>query len=341
MRLRLLAAVFAALTGGPASADAVSDFYASHPITFVVGFPPSGGYDASARVLAAHIRKHIPGNPNTITQNMPGAGSLVAANNVYTSLPRDGTVIGIFADSAPLAPLWKMKGALFDATAINWLGSIASRGTGIGYVRADGPTKTIEDAKRREVVVGGTGPNDSSSIYPRLLNELIGTKFRVVQGYRGGPEVDLAIERGELEGRLGTSWLFLNHDRPDWVKTGFVRVIVQLSLIRNPILKDVPIVTELVSNEEDRKIMELAFGIHRFLRVFSLAPGVPADRLAALRAAFDKTMEDPAFLADVKARLAEPLEAVGWKDISDYIKSAYATPPAIVERAARIMDVEN
>ena len=162
-----------------------------------------------------------------------------------------------------------------------------------------------------------------------------------MQGYRGGPEVDLAIERGELEGRLGTSWLFLNHDRPDWVKTGFVRVIVQLSLIRNPILKDVPIVTELVSNEEDRKIMELAFGIHRFLRVFSLAPGVPADRLAALRAAFDKTMEDPAFLADVKARLAEPLEAVGWKDISDYIKSAYATPPAIVERAARIMDVEN
>ncbi len=331
----------AASVGCRAQADAISDFYSSHPVTFVVGFPPSGGYDASARVLAAHIRKHIPGTPNTIVQNMPGAGSLVAANNVYNTLPRDGTVIGIFADAAPLAPLWKIKGALYDATAVNWLGAIASRGTGIGYVRHDSPIKSIEDARRREVVVGATGPNDSSSIYPRLLNELTGTKFRIVQGYRGGPEVDLAIERGELDGRLGTSWLFLNHDRPDWVKTGFVRVIVQLSLSRNPILKDIPIVTDLAANEEDRQVMQLIFGIHRFLRLFSLAPGVPADRLAALRRAFDATMTDPAFLADVKTKLAEPLEVATWNDVSDFIRDAYATPKAVVDRTARMMEAEN
>lgn len=329
------------LTGNFARADAVADFYSAHPVTFIVGFPPSGGYDASARVLATHMRRHIPGRPNIVVQNMPGAGSLVAANNVYNSMTRDGTVIGIFADAAPLAPLWKVKGALFDATTVNWLGSIASRGTGVAYVRTDSSIKSIEEAKMREVVVGATGPNDSSSIYPRLLNEIIGTKFRVVQGYRGGPEIDLAIERGELDGRLGTSWLFLNHDRPDWVKNGYVRIIIQLSLMRNPALKDIPIVTDLVKSEEDRQIMELAFGIHRFLRVFSLASGVPADRLHALRQAFDDTMKDPAFIADAKAKLAEPLEVVGWRDITDYMRAVYATPRAIVDRTAKIMDIDN
>ena len=329
------------LTGNFARADAVADFYSAHPVTFIVGFPPSGGYDASARVLATHMRRHIPGRPNIVVQNMPGAGSLVAANNVYNSMTRDGTVIGIFADAAPLAPLWKVKGALFDATTVNWLGSIASRGTGVAYVRTDSSIKSIEEAKMREVVVGATGPNDSSSIYPRLLNEIIGTKFRVVQGYRGGPEIDLAIERGELDGRLGTSWLFLNHDGPDWVKNGYVRIIIQLSLIRNPALMDIPIVTDLVKSEEDRQIMELAFGIHRFLRVFSLASGVPADRLHALRQAFDDTMKDPAFIADAKAKLAEPLEVVDWRDITDYMSAVFATPRAIVDRTAKIMDIDN
>ncbi len=336
-----IASVFiAVIASQAASADPVEDFYKAHPITIVVGFPTSGGYDASARVLAQHMRKHIPGRPNIVVQNMPGAGSLVAANNVYNSMPRDGTVIGIFADSAPLAPLWKMKGALFDATNINWLGSIASRGTGIAYVRSDSPIKSIEDARRREVVVGATGPHDSSAVYPRLLNELAGTKFRIVQGYRGGPEVDLAIERGEIEGRLGTSWLFLNHDRPDWVKTGYVRVIAQLSLAANPALPGVPVVTDLVSSNDERQIMQLVFGIHRFLRVFSLAAGVPADRLAALRSAFDRTMEDPEFIADAKAKLAEPVEVAGWREISDYIRAAYATDKAIVERTAKMMEAD-
>lgn len=323
-----------------ALADAVEDFYKSKTISIVVGFPTSGGYDASARVLAQHMRKHIPGNPNIVVQNMPGAGSLVAANAVYNSMPKDGTVIGIFADSAPQAPLWKIKGALFDATKINWLGSIASRGTGIAYVRADSPTKTFADAQKRETVVGATGPHDSSAIYPRLLNELTGTKFRIVQGYRGGPEVDLAIERGELEGRLGTSWLFLNHDRPDWVKTGYVRIIMQLSLTANPALPGVPIVTDFARTPEDKQIMQLVFGIHRFLRVFSLAAGVPEDRLAALRVAFDKTMEDPEFIADAKQKLAEPLEVARWKEIEDYIRAAYATDPAIVARTAKLVDAE-
>jgi tripartite-type tricarboxylate transporter receptor subunit TctC len=343
LRLWMLAAsaCTAAATPFCAIADPVADFYQTHPITIVVGFPPSGGYDASARILALHMRKHIPGTPNIIVQNMPGAGSLVAANNVYNSLPRDGTVIGIFADAAPLAPLWKIKGALYDPAAINWLGSMASRGTGIALVRSDTPIRTIDDARKREVLVGATGPNDSSSLYPRMLNDLAGTKFRIVQGYRGGPEVDLAIERGELEGRLGTSWLFLNHDRPDWVKTGFVRIILQLSLVHNPALADVPIVTDLAANDEDRQIMQLIFGVHRFLRVFSLAPGVPADRLQALRAAFDKTMTDPAFIADSQAKLAEPLEVASWQEVTGYVRAAYATPAAVVERTARMMESEN
>jgi tripartite-type tricarboxylate transporter receptor subunit TctC len=335
----LMAAVMG--SAAPAAADPIADFYQTHPITIVVGFPPSGGYDASARVLALHLRKHIPGAPNIVVQNMPGAGSLVAANNVYNTLPRDGTVIGIFADASPLAPLWKVKGALYDATMINWLGSIGSRGTGIALVRSDSPIHSIDDARKREVLVGGTGPNDSSTIYPRLLNELAGTKFRVVQGYRGGPEVDLAIERGELEGRLGTSWLFLNHDRPDWVKTGFVRIILQLSLVRNPALANVPIVTDLATDDEDRQIMQLVFGVHRFLRAFSLAPGVPADRLQALRRAFDETITDPDFIADCKAKLAEPLEVASWQELADYVRAAYATPAPVVERTRKMMESEN
>ena len=315
-------------------------FFAGKTMTFVVGFVSGASMDATARVLAMHMTKHIPGNPKFIIQNMPGAGSLVAANHVFNVAPKDGTVIGLFSETIPLAPLWKLKGTQYDPRQVGWIGSTSGRPTALVLVRSDAPATTIDGAKNVEIVVGATGPGTPSAAYPRLLNALLGTKFRVVLGYSGGPAVNLAIERNELQGLMGWSWASLNNEKPDWVATKFVTVMAQLARKPNPGLAGVPLIVDLAQTPEDRKVMDLVFRSQEMNRPFAVAPGIPADRLKALRDAFDATMTDPSFVEDATKSLPDPLEVTNWKEMTDYVEQGYSTSPETIERISKIMALE-
>jgi len=340
--VRLLAVMTALVLLGACQPQAVNDeqsaedFYRGKTVTILTGFSPGGGYDDAARVMARFLGKYIPGNPSVIVQNMPGAGGLVAANHLYNSAPADGTMIGLMADTAPLAPLWRPEAARFDSRDITWIGSMGPRGTSMVLVRSDAPATTIEEAKTAVDLIGATGPDSSTSAYALMLNELIGTKFKVILGYAGGSEIMLAMERGEVHGRTGYDWLSLNRDHPNWVRDKFVTVMVQLALKPNPLLPGVPVIVDLVKTEDDRRIVELVFGAGDFSRGFSAPPNLPPKQLAALRQAFKATMEDPEFRA-MAGKVIPRLEYAPPEAIEAFVQKAYATPKPILERAAKFV----
>ncbi len=327
-----LVTIFLAL---PASAHAQepASFYKGKTISIVVGYKPGGGYDQSARFLAKHFGRFIPGNPTVIVRNMPGAGTVVAANYVNNTAPKDGTIIGLYADLLPLAPLLQVKGIKFHPKDFGWLGSMASRGTPVVVVRSDAPATTIEAARKTEILMGSSGM-DATRAYPLLLNETLGTKFKVVMGYNGGTsEIDLAIERGEIHGRGSADWFTIREHRKQWLEKKLVKIMMQMSLKANPDLKGVPLAIDLATNARDKQLMELMFGTAEYFRAFSVAKGVPADRLAALRKAFDDTAKDPAFIKDWKVQFAAGVDYSSYKEIEDFVKRAYSFPPDVAERA--------
>jgi len=335
--------VFAACIGvsigvGPARAESVAEFYKGKPISVVIGYPPGGGFDLTARLLIRHMPQHLPGRPTIIAKNMPGAGSLRAANYLYGVAPKDGTEFGIIGPSVPFGPLWSRDGVSFEAAKFNWLGSL-DRWTSIAFVWHTVNVQTIEAAMRSEVVVGATGAADMTVTFPRLTNALLGTKFRVVSGYQGTPDLSLAIERGEVQGRLGWCWDCLKLDKPDWVKEKKIRVLLQFALKKDPELMDVPLVMDLAKSEADRQIMQLAFGNLEMARPFLAPPGVPAERVAALRAAFEATAQDPAFLVEAR-KLNIAINMARSQEIEKLLRDVYATPQPIVERAAKIINGE-
>lgn len=320
----------------PARAETgVADFYKSNPISIVVGYAPGGGYDATARLLARYMGRHIPGNPSIVIRNMPGAGTVVAANFVYNTAPRDGTVLGMYADILPVAPLLGVKGALFDPRQFTWLGSLASRGTPIVILHKDAPAKTFADLLTTEVLIGASGP-DATSSYALLLNETLGTKMKVIQGYRGGTaEIELAIQRGEVHGRASAEWERVK--TADWAKNGGINVIVQMSLKRHPELMNVPLALDLAKTEGDRQVMELILGTNQFFRAFSGPPGVPADRLAALREAFLKLTADKDFVADFGTGQFGVLDFELPAEIDAFLARIYAFPPDVLKRASKFI----
>jgi len=319
--------------------ESVETFYRGKTLTIVVGSSVGGGYDNTARLVARHLGRHIPGNPSFIVENMPGAGSVLAANHVYNSAPKDGTVLGIFVDSVPLSPLWKQEGTRYDPREVGWLGSLASRAySSVVIMRSDAKVKSFADAKKMETALGSAGgPYSTTTIYPWLLNELVGTKFKIIYGYPGGAEVMLALERGEIEGYAGMNWHSLKKERPAWVENKFVIPIVQMTLESDPALPHVPLAIDDVHNEIDRQVMELALGLLRFARVFSVAPGIPQDRLAALRKAFDDMTKDPEFAAEADKVLLEGLTPSSHQAIEQFIREAYAVPEEVRSRAAKYM----
>lgn len=330
-----MAAFTAALLFGPTQAHAqdAAAFYKGKTISIVVGYKPGGGYDQSARILARHFGAHIPGSPAVIVRNMPGAGTVVAANYVTNTAPKDGSVIGLYADLLPLAPLLQVKGIKFHPKDFGWLGSMASRGTPVVVVRRDAPATTLDAARRTEILMGSSGM-DATRAYPLLLNETLGTKFKVVMGYNGGTsEIDLAIERGEIHGRGSADWYTIREHRKQWLEKKLVTIMMQMSLKPNPDLKGVPLAIDLATNAKDKQLMELMFGTAEYFRAFSLAKGVPADRLAALRKAFDDTARDPAFIKDWKLQFAAGVDYSSYKDIEQFIARAYSFPPEVAERA--------
>jgi tripartite-type tricarboxylate transporter receptor subunit TctC len=335
---RLLALV-CLLFASPAAADPVSDFYAGRTLSLTIGYAPGGGYDSIARLLARHMGKHIPGRPTFIVRNMPGGGGLIAANALYNIGTRDGSELAIFADTIPFAPLWNTAGAQFDPTKFHFLGSLDRREAGVALAWRASGVQTIEDARTRTVTVGSTGTHDITSVAPRLLNTLAGTRFKIVGGYRGIPEGSLAMERGEIDGWQGWCWPCLKDTKPEWISRNSILPLVQFGRERHADLPNVPTIYELATNDDDRRIMRLVFTSDVMSRFVVVGPGAPADRVEALRKAFDSTMSDPDFRADaLKSNI--PLHPANAQAVEALIRDAYATPPTLLARARAIVNGE-
>jgi tripartite-type tricarboxylate transporter receptor subunit TctC len=313
----------------PARAEPVADFYAHHSLNLLVGFPAGAAYDIYARLLARHLGDHVPGQPSVVVTNMPGASSLVLTNFLANAAPKDGSVVGAVIERVGLEPLIDPANARFDGRAFGWIGSLL-KVTEVCMFWGAAPAKTIEDAKREEVIVGASGSSGGSALAARVLNAFVGTKFKIIGGY-GGPELFLAMERGETEGRCGMSWGGLKAARPDWLADGKLNIVVQMAMQKDPELAGVPLITDLVQSNSDKDALRYLYATGEMGRPFVAPPGVPDDRIAALRAAFDATVADPAFIADAKRANLE-ISAVPGTRVQEIVQKLYETPRSIIDR---------
>jgi tripartite-type tricarboxylate transporter receptor subunit TctC len=307
-----------------AGADPVADFYKGKTIRMIISGSPGGTYDSDGRAVARHISKHIPGNPTVQPENMLGASGRVAANYIYNGAPRDGTVIAILQQSVPLGQALGEKGIQYDAGRLNWLGSPVRPDETLVVWHTTG-VKSIEDAKKKEVIIGATSPTGMNYLYPKLANELLGTKFKIVTGYPGGTPIMLALERGEVEGRGSNPWSDWKVRKPDWVRDKKIVPLMQMSLFKHPDLPDVPLMVDLAPNATARSVFELVTITGELGRPFLTSPDVPADRLKALRDAFDATMKDPEFLAEA-AKNKKEIHPIGWEEMTELVHKVLAAP---------------
>jgi tripartite-type tricarboxylate transporter receptor subunit TctC len=314
-----------------AKADAVADFYHGRTVTLFVGYSVGGGYDNYARVLARHLGNHIPGNPSVLPQNMPGAGSLRALNYLYNAAPKDGSAIGTFGRGLAMEPLIGSSPTQFDARKLLWLGSGSDEISLCGTWHAS-RVKSWNDMQTVPFTVGGEGSGSDPDIFAAMMKNVFGVKLRIVSGYPGSAEVALAVERGEVDGRCGWSLSSLRQMRPDWLATRQFKPIVQLNLTKSPELPEVPAITELATSETQRQILKLVLSRQSMARPFAAPPGLPADRAAALRAAFDRTMADQEFIAEAKAAGLE-VNPVSGVEIERLVGELYQTPPDVVAKA--------
>ena len=314
----------------PVCADSVSDFYHGKTVSLLVGFGPGGGYDITARALSRHIGRHIPGEPNVVVRNVPGAAGLVLANSIYNVSPRDGTEMGTFNRTIPLDPMLDGTKAHFDPLKFSWIGSTSNEvSTCVAWHTAS--VSTIEQAMQTELVVAGTGPAADAVMYPRLLNDIIGTKFRLVTGYQGSADSIMAMERGEAQSFCAWTWGSIVSSHPTWLRDGTIKVLVQFGLRKHPDHPDIPLVLDLAKTEKDRQALELMMSPLLFARPFAAPPGIPAVRLAALRKSFDETIKDPLFIADAEKQGLE-IDLVTGKEIDQTLEKLYKTPPDVIER---------
>ena len=329
--LGAIGVLFGAALPQPVQAESVADFYKGKTITLYIGYSAGGGYDTYARTIGRVIGRHIPGNPKVIAKNKPGAGSLKLTNELYNSLPKDGTVIGTFGRGMVMEPLFGNKKARFDPSKFTWLGS-ANNEVSVCIAWHESPIQTLNDFLTMPMIVGGTGPGADTDVFPKVLNNIIGTKLRLVTGYPGGNDINLAIERGEVQGRCGYSWSSLKSRFPKWLTGKKVQILLQMSTAKHPDLPDVPFVMDLAKTDRDRKVLELIFARQAWGRPFVAPPGVPADRAKALQAAFMATMKDADFLADAKKQKLE-IAPISGEKINQLIAALYASPKDLVEAA--------
>jgi tripartite-type tricarboxylate transporter receptor subunit TctC len=333
-----LAIVVAVVFLWPATsaAQSIEAFYRGKAITMLIGSAVGGGYDIYGRVFARHMSRHIPGNPTIIVKNMPAAAGLAAASALYATADKDGSVIAAFTNGAAMDPLFGNPGARFDAQKFNWLGSIGKL-QNVCATWHESPVKTIEVTRAREVIVAAAGATSNTAIVPKTLNALLGTRFKVIGGYDAGTGLTLAMERGEAEGICGLSWSTIKVSRPHWIRDKLLNVIVQMGLTKLADLPDVPSALDLVTDPENKQVLELILIRQEAGRPFAAPPDVPADRVAALRQAFEATLVDPEFRAEAeKAQLEiEPLTA---REIEQFLAKAYASPKPIVQRAGALVE---
>lgn len=329
--LRPALALSAALAAAPAHADTAADFYKGKTVSLVISSSSGGGYDTLGRVVARYIGNHIPGHPTVVVRNMPGAGGIVATNYLYNSAVKDGTTFGLVQNNTPFEPLFGTKEAAYDAAKFNWLGSPSSE-IGILAVWNTVPVNSIADAKTHEITVGSSGANSTPSFYARLLNATLGTKLKIVVGYPGQAEAFLAMEREEVDGYPSIFYNSLMSTKPTWVADKKIKLLVQYGAAPEPEIADVPFAPDLVSNPDDKRMLQTAFAPLALGRPFLMPPDVPADRVAILRQALADTFKDPDFLADTdKLQLGVKNPRSG-DEIAGEVARAYATPSQIVER---------
>ncbi len=335
LRFAAIIVALAALHIPAANAQSPAEFYRGKSIDLEIGYSVGGGYDLYAQLVARYLGGHIPGNPTVVAKNMEGAGSLRLANYLYAAAPRDGTVIGAISRGAAFDPLLNQPGAQFDASKFSWIGS-ANNEVSVCVALQTSGIASFDDVLTKPLTIGSTGVGDDTYQFPAVMNAVLGTKFKMVTGYPGGNDISLALERGEVQGRCGWSWSSIVATRMNWVTSKKIVVLVQMSLSKHPDLPEVPLVMDLAKTAEQRQIFKLIFARQVMGRPFVAPPGVPADRLAALRQAFDETMQDKAFLADAAAAKFE-INLVGGEQIDALVKDVYGTPPDVTKKTATIL----
>src|SRR5882757_1257399 len=335
IRSGLVALAAATLPAFPAAA---ADYFAGKSIDLLSGAPPGGGYDIYARAIARHYGRHIPGHPLIVAKNMPGAGSARAAGYISAVAPKDGTAIAAIFPGAVVGPLLDEKAeALFDPTKVLYLGT-ANNGTRVCVARKDAKLRTFDDALTNKAVFGGVSSNDSTRDYGFMHKKTTGARYDVVTGYSGTAELALAMERGEIDGACGWDWASFKSQRPDWIRDGKANVILQDGLEPNAELTrmGVPSVFNYVKSEDDRRAVELVISQQVFQRSYILPPGLPAERLDMLRAAFDATMADQQFLDDADKMRIDISPLPGTK-VQALVQKLYATPKDVILRARQII----
>jgi tripartite-type tricarboxylate transporter receptor subunit TctC len=310
------------------------DALAGKSVQMIIGFGPGGGYDLWGRTVGRHIGKHLPGNPSVIPQNMPGAGSYTAASYIFNIAPKDGTVLGIIARDAALGPLSGAAGARFDPTKLSWIGT-PTKETNVCIAYHTAQVRTVQDLFERQLIVGDTGPGTGTRSYPKVLNELLGMKFKLVGGFPASSDVFLAMERGEVEG-ICESLDSIKVRRPDWIPTKKISILFQGGAEPNPELKDIPFVLDLARAGEQKQAIEFLYAGQGIGRPFVAPPDLPADRLKMLREAFNATMTDADFVAEVK-RSKLDLEPEDGQHLAALIMKIYATPKPIVDRITSLI----
>jgi tripartite-type tricarboxylate transporter receptor subunit TctC len=321
--------------GTALSQKAAEDFYRGKKIDLIIGYSPGGTYDLYARLVARHLGNYIPGRPLIIPRNMPGAGSRAAATWVYNVAPRDGTVLAAVDQSLSLQQAAGDKRIQFDTTKFIYVGNPNVENNTTATWHSSG-IKTLDDAKRREVTMGATGGSTSSQ-YPKAMNALLGTRFKIILGYPGGNDINLAMERGEVDGRGSNSWASWKATRPHWLAENKINILVQIGLKKTPDLPAVPLLMELGGNDEDRALLRMLSASTAIGRPIFTTPDAPAERVAALRKAFDEMVRDKAFLDDARQGHFE-IDATSGEAMQKLVAEIVAIPKAQSERLKQIIE---
>lgn len=325
-------AAVALLSSQPTRADDASSFFAGKTVTLVIGLPPGGGYDAYGRLLQRHLGQHIPGSPKVVATNMPGAGSMVAANYIYNTAPSDGTAIALFSSSAAMEPLMGDKDAKFDPSKFGWVGSMAQDVAYCGVWNRPGVPTTFAQMMKKQVVIGAGGTAAITYQHPMVLRTLLGAKIKIVTGYGGTSEINLAMQRGEVEGSCG---LFSSSIEAHWaneVKSGQLKLFIQMGSKRSSEFGAIPSVYDFAKSAEDKSVLNMLFGQLLLTRPIAAPPGVPRARLAVLRKAFQDTMKDKDFLADAK-KIGVLINPATGEQVEALLQKFSAYPPQVIKKA--------
>jgi tripartite-type tricarboxylate transporter receptor subunit TctC len=315
-------------------AHAQDDFYKGKTVRLLIGQPPGGGYDTYARLFARFLPQVLPGQPQVVLQHMPGAGALVMANYLYSSqAPRDGTTIALGSGGIVTAALFGIPNARFDARRFSWIGNMNSE-IGITVAWHASPLKAAAELFERDFIAGGSGANSDSVVFPNLMNAVMGTRFKVVPGYKGMAEIVLAMERGEVQGTGNWHYSSIVFNRPDWLRDQKIRLVLQIGLRRHPQLPDVPTVLDIARTPEQKDVLQLVLAQQLIGRPIMGPPDLPAERLALLRKAFDAMMRDPAFVAEAERSKIEVNEPMGGDAVQQAVEALHNADPALIRKAS-------